>query len=111
MKYLIHVFKLQLINSAIIMLRGDYSYHDGTKRSQLVVERPCLCNVTRLECDLETTAAHPKAHAVHVDVVRFGSSLPLPIVPQGREVVQVRRLGQLVLENWAVKKNKKIYTI
>src|SRR4051812_47358633 len=50
--------------------RGGEGKHNGGHVGELVVESPCLVDVTRLEGNLETTAAHAKGHCVHVYVVR-----------------------------------------
>lgn len=78
-------------------LKGDNSYHDRAEWGQLVVQCPGLGDVTGLERDLKTATAHPKAHTVHVNVVRLGPCLGLSIIPQGLEVVQVGRPCVLVL--------------
>lgn len=44
-------------------------YHYWTQRRQLIVQRACLADIACLESELETAAAHPEAHRVHVDVV------------------------------------------
>ena len=51
------------------------TYHDWTDYRELVIQKTRLLNVASLEGDLQTGAAHPKPHAVHVDVVGSGVAL------------------------------------
>lgn len=74
--------------------------HDGAEGGQLVIQQSRLANVACLEGDLQTTAAHAKAHAVHVDVVRLGRLLRFTArVPQGAVVLYERRGRLGVLEH------------
>ena len=57
-----------------------FPHHDRAKYCKLIIKMACLFNVTCLECDLETGAAHSEPHAVHVNVVWFGTPCSTAVV-------------------------------
>ena len=82
--------------------------HDWTKRSQMVIKQSCFSNVTGLECKLEATAAHSKAHGIHINVIRFGCRFCFPIVSIFRKIFHKWGQCVFVFEDCSRKKKSKM---
>lgn len=66
---------------------------DRSQRAQLIVHAASLGDILSLERDLQTAAAHPKSHGVHVDkVIRRGAVAHIVVFGPVVQVVVDRRI-------------------
>ena len=61
--------------------------HDGTQRSELIIQFSCLGDAAGLECELQTTQSHTKPHSVQVHMILLGSGLTASIISQSQEIL------------------------